>query len=138
VAQALDNLGALYAAQKRYNDAEPFFKKALSIRESKDIDSLSNMALLYEAVSDARRADDFFQRAILIGDKGLGADHPEVIQTMDAYAKMLRSVGRVADARKVEARAKELKDKLTPQVTSGPVAATGATGGPPPPPVPKR
>ena len=84
-----------------------------------------------------KRADDYFQRAILIGEKGLGADHPEVITTMDAYAKMLRAAGRPLDAKKVETHMKELKDRLVPQVTAGALGASGAqgaSGGLPPPP----
>jgi tetratricopeptide (TPR) repeat protein len=123
VAQALDNLGSLYAAQKRYSDAEPFFKKALAIRETQYHESLSNLALLYDATGDMKRSDDYFQRAILVGEKGLGADHVEVLQTMDAYAAMLRKAGRIADAKKVEARLKELKGRLAPEAASGPERA---------------
>ena len=93
--------------------------KALAIRETKDVESLSDLALLYQAVKDLKRADDYYQRAILIGEKGLGGDHPEVLDTMNEYAAMLREAGRLADAKKVEARAKELKDKLPPPAKPG-------------------
>ncbi len=114
VAQSLDNLGSLYAAQKRYDEAEPFFRKGLAIRETRDIESLSNLALLYEAQKDAKRSDDYFQRAILIGEKGLGSDHPEITDTLDEYAVMLHAAGRLTDAKKVEAHAEEMKKKLAP------------------------
>jgi len=125
IAQAMDNLGTLYSAQKRYADAEPFFKKALAIRETKDIESLSNLALLYAATKDLKRSDDYFQRAILVSEKGLGGDHPETTDLLDEYASMLRTAGRVLDAKKVEAHSKELKDKLA--ALKQPVA-TAATG----------
>jgi len=134
VARALDNLGALYSKQTRYQDAEPYFKKALAIRESQDVDSLSNLGLLYEAINDLKKADDYFQRAILIGDKGLGGDHPEVLDVMAEYSKMLKANGRALEAKKVDARMKELKDHLTPQITAGAVGASGASGGGAPPP----
>ena len=123
VAQSLDNLGSLYAAQKRYDVAEPFFKKALAIRETHDIESLSNLALLYEAQKDWKRADDYFQRAILVGEKGLGGDHPEITDTLDEYAVMLHAAGRLMDAKKMEAHAKEVKDKLGPQKAAAAQAA---------------
>lgn len=126
IAQSLDNLGSLYSAQKRYDDAEPLFRKALAIRETHDIESLSNLALLYEARNDMKRSDDYFQRAILIGEKGLGGDHVEVLEVIDEYATMLRAAGRPVDAKKAELRLKELKDKLTPPVTAGAQGATGA------------
>ncbi len=126
VAQALDNLGTLYSAQKRYADAEPMFKKALAIRETQDIDSLSNLGLLYEATNDMKRADEYFQRALLVGEKGLGGEHTEVVGTLEQYATMLHAAGRLADAKKVEAHEKELKDKLTAQKASGPETAPDA------------
>jgi len=120
VAQALDNLGALYSAQKRYADAEPMFKKALAIRETQDIESLSNLGLLYEATNDMKRSDEYFQRALLVGEKGLGGDHTEVLGTLEEYAAMLHAAGRNLDAKKVEAHEKELKDKLSAQKAGGP------------------
>jgi tetratricopeptide (TPR) repeat protein len=109
-AQALDNLGALYSAQQKYNDAEPLFKKALWIRELSDMESLYNLALIYQAKNDAKNADLFYQRAILIGDKGLGGEHPEVGPTFAAYEVFLRATGRVAEAKKIAARLHELTD----------------------------
>lgn len=125
VAQALDNLGALYSAQKRYADAEPMFKRALSIRETQDIDSLSNLGLLYEATNDMKRSDEYFQRALLVGEKGLGGEHTEVLGTLEEYATMLHAAGRSLDAKKVEAHEKELKDKLTAQKANGPDTVEG-------------
>ena len=125
VAQELDNLGALYSAQKRYADAEPMFKRALAIRETQDIESLSNLGLLYEATNDMKRSDEYFQRALLVGEKGLGGDHIEVLGTLEQYAAMLHAAGRNLDAKKVEAHEKELKDKLSAQKASGPETVDG-------------
>jgi tetratricopeptide (TPR) repeat protein len=122
-AQALDNLGALYAAQKRYSEAEPLFRKALAIRETRDIESLSNLALLYEATNDLKRADDYFQRAILVGEKGLGGDHVEVLDTIDEYVVLLRIAGRTADAKRMLAHRKELEGRYLPQKPIGQEAA---------------
>lgn len=135
VAQALDNLGALYSAQKRYAEAEPMFKGALAIRETQDIDSLSNLGLLYEATNDMKKSDDYFQRALLVGEKGLGGEHTEVIGTLEEYATMLHAAGRLADAKKVEAHKKELEDKLSAQKANGP--ETVAAPGPPAVPIQK-
>jgi tetratricopeptide (TPR) repeat protein len=135
VAQSLDNLGSLYSAQKRYAEAEPLFKKALAIRETKDIESLSNLALLYEATSDLKRSDEYFQRAILTGEKGLGGDHPEVVDTLDEYAVMMHVAGRLMDAKKMEAHAKDMKEKLAPEKAEAAQAANvkvavASSGGP--------
>ena len=42
------------------------------------MESLYNLALIYQAKNDAKNADLYYQRAILLGDKGLGGEHPEV------------------------------------------------------------
>ncbi len=127
VAMTLDEIGALYTAQKRYPEAESYFKKALAIREERDIDSLSNLAQLYVATNDPKRAEDYFQRAILIGEKGLGAEHAGVTTVMDQYATLLHQTGRVADAKKMEAHSRDLKDKISAANVGAP-GASGASG----------
>jgi tetratricopeptide (TPR) repeat protein len=113
-AQALDNLGSVYSAQQRYDDAEPYFKHALGIRELSDMESLSNLALLYHAKDDDKKADLYFQRAILIGEKGMGGDHPEVANILETYETFLRTTGRIADAKKVAAHIKDLSEHKDP------------------------
>ena len=49
-----------------------------------------------------------------------------MVTVLDEYAQMLRAANRPLDAKKVEARLKELKEKLNPQVNAGAVGATGA------------
>jgi tetratricopeptide (TPR) repeat protein len=117
-AQALDNLGSVYSAVQKYDDAEPLFKKALGIRESSDIESLSNLALIYQAKNDPKKADLYFQRAILIGEKGLGGEHEELTQTLETYETFLKNAGRLADAKKIEARVKELTEHKEPQTAT--------------------
>ena len=80
-------------------------------------------ALLYEVQKDWKRADDYFPRAILVDEKGLGGDHPEITDTLDEYAVMLHAAGRLMDAKKMEAHAKEVKDKLGPQKAAAARAA---------------
>ncbi|HXE63740.1 MAG TPA: tetratricopeptide repeat protein [Bryobacteraceae bacterium] len=134
IAEALDAIGTTYSAQKRYPEAEPYFKKALAIRETKTIESLTSLGQLYATIDDLKRSGDYFERASLIGQKGLGGDHPEIITTLESYAVMLRMANRIADARKVEAQVKELKEKWpskdvgTVVASAGPAGATGSTG----------
>ena len=135
VAEALEAIGTNYSAQKRYSDAEPYFKQALTIRETKSIDTLTGLAQLYATIGDMKRSGDYFERAALIGLKGLGGDHPEIVTTLESYAVMLRMANRVAEARKVDAQVKELKEKWpsaadvgTVVASAGPVGATGSRG----------
>ena len=119
-------------AQKRYSDAEPYFRQALTIHETKSIGTLTGLAQLYATTGDMKRSGDYFERAELIGLKGLGGDHPEIISTLESYAVMLRMANRMTDARKVDAQVKELKEKWPSAADAGTVVASvgaeGATG----------
>lgn len=134
IAEALDAIGTTYSAQKRYTEAEPYFKQALAIRETKTIESLTSLAQLYATTDDLKRSGDYFERAALIGQKGLGGDHPEIVETLESYAVMLRMANRVPDAVKIEAQVKALKEKWpskdigTVVASAGAAGATGATG----------
>jgi hypothetical protein len=71
------------------------------------------MALLNEALDSPQKADAFFKRALLIGEQGLGGEHPEVAEILEAYAVLLRNLKRPVEATKLENRAKEIKAKST-------------------------
>ncbi|HXJ38639.1 MAG TPA: tetratricopeptide repeat protein, partial [Bryobacteraceae bacterium] len=68
------------------------------------------LALLYQARQDFKTADQYYQRAILIGEKGLGGEHFEITDTLEQYATFLRNTGKTAEANKVAARIRELRD----------------------------
>src|SRR5262249_11303386 len=67
----------------RYAEAEPLYKRALTIdekalgQEHPDVAiALNNLAMLYVRRGRNAEADPFFKRAIAIDEKGLGPDHP--------------------------------------------------------------
>ena len=76
MATGTNNLAALYFIQKRFEDAEPLFKRSLEIRE-----------------------------------KILEPGHPEIIQSLVNFSAVLRKTGRTSDAKKMEARVRELRRK---------------------------
>jgi Tetratricopeptide repeat len=123
---ALDNLAALYATEGRLTKAEPLYLRSLAIREEQIIGSLDTLALLYETTNAASRAELFYKRAMLLGETGLGGGHPEISNTMQNYAAMLRALKRPAEASRVEARAKEIKvkaqEKMKPAIAGPPPA----------------
>jgi len=125
-ALALDNLAALYATEGRLTKAEPLYLRSLAIREEQIIGSLDTLALLYETTNAATRAELFYKRAMLLGETGLGGGHPEISNTMQNYAAMLRALKRPAEASRVEARAKEIKvkaqEKMKPAIAGPPPA----------------
>ncbi len=105
---------------------EPMFKEGTGDPGDNGYRQLvENLGLLYEATNDMKRSDEYFQRALLVGEKGRGGEHTEGLGTLEEYATMLHVAGRLADAKKVEAHEKELKDKLTAQKANGPETTEG-------------
>ena len=66
-----------------------------------------------ECFSDLQdpRTQPLFKRSLAIDEKALGPDHPNVAQSLDNYAALLRATGRTAEAVKMEARAKAIRVK---------------------------
>jgi tetratricopeptide (TPR) repeat protein len=112
VAQSLDNLATLYSTEQKFTTAEPLYLRALRIREKDTLTSLETMGLLNEALNTPQKADAYFKRAVLIGEQGLGGEHPEVAEILETYAVLLRNLKRPMEAAKLEARVKELKAKV--------------------------
>ena len=75
----------LYRRQGRYADAEPLYKRTLSILEKAlgpdhpDVaTALSNLAELYQDQGRYADAEPLFKRSLSIHEKALGPDHPDV------------------------------------------------------------
>lgn len=118
VATSLNNLAALYFAQGRYTEAEPLYQRALDIWEKAlgpdhpDVArSLNNLAELYRDQGQYAKAQPLYQRALDILERALGADHPDVAIILSNYADLLRKLVRKGAAKKMEARAKAIRDK---------------------------
>ncbi len=84
----------LYDAQGRYAEAEPLYKRSLSIRE-----------------------------------KALGPEHPNVAQSLENYAALLRKTGRDAEAARMETRAKKCEPRTQSGRLSQGVYSIGCLGG---------
>jgi len=73
--------------------------------------SLSNLALLYNYEGKYSEAEPLYKRVVAIREKNLGPEHPDVAQSLDAYAALLRQAGQKADAEKMEDRARKIRAK---------------------------
>jgi tetratricopeptide (TPR) repeat protein len=73
VGAILNNLGQLYFSQRRYEEAESSYRRALEIRE-----------------------------------KSLGPNHPDLAQTLNGYAALLKKTKRKAEAEALLTRANEI------------------------------
>jgi hypothetical protein len=72
---------------------------------------MSNLAEMYYAEGRYQDAEPLYVRAVKIGEKSLGPAHPDVVITLHYYAALLRKLHRKAEARKVEARVRQLRAK---------------------------
>ena len=97
LATTLNRLAELYRLQRKYEQAEPLYQRALKIREKAlgpehpDVaTTLNNLAFLY-AFQDSPKAplghkygqaEPLYQRALAIREKSLGPEHPSVASTL--------------------------------------------------------
>ncbi len=72
---------------------------------------LNNLALLYQAQGNYAEAEPLYRRSLAIQEKALGPEHPNVVQSLENYAALLRETGRADEAAEMEARAKAIRAK---------------------------
>ncbi len=104
-ARLLNNAGYYLHEQGRYAEAEPLFRKALSIYEQQlgenhpDVaSSLNNLAELYRAQGRYAEAEPLFRKALSIYEQQLGENHPHVASSLNNLALLYDSQGRYAEA----------------------------------------
>jgi tetratricopeptide (TPR) repeat protein len=117
LAISLLNLGKVYYDQGKFLEAEPFFRQArtilFAISESdatdEDIDTLlmisNNLALTAVERGQFREAEYRYKEVIRLTEARKGPNHPDLVQYLNNYAKLLRLTKRPAEAKRVEARA---------------------------------
>jgi tetratricopeptide (TPR) repeat protein len=126
LAISLINLGKVYYEENRVVEAEALFNRALLILTKKvltegDDELRENMLSLADCDFDLGlikrdsknygEAEKYFQLGLLAKSKILGEDHPSLVIPLMEYAKTLRLMKRLAEASRVEARAKAIGNK---------------------------
>jgi tetratricopeptide (TPR) repeat protein len=93
-------LAGLYEAMGDYAKAEPFFRRALEIRNTvlgpehpDTAASLNNLAALYWAMAVYDQALPFYQRALKIREKALGPEHPRTAISLNNLALLYQAMG---------------------------------------------
>ena len=71
----------------------------------------TNLASLYQAQGNYADAEPLYRRSLAINEKVLGPEHPDVAQSLENYAALLRKTGRADEAVEMEARAKAIRAK---------------------------
>ncbi len=106
VAAALNDLGGLYKDQKKFDEAEPIFKRAASILQGKTSPrELVLMAMvqhnLCEMYRDQKKLDEAEKagkEALSIRESVLGAQKPAVADTLRVLASVYVAAGKSAEA----------------------------------------
>ncbi len=105
LASSLNNLGRCLLEQGLLDNAEPVFKRALTIREKKaGADSvevaeiLNSLGTLYELKKKPEDAEQSFQKALTIRQRKLGPEHVEVAITLNDLGNLYAGEGKTDQA----------------------------------------
>jgi Tetratricopeptide repeat len=71
--------------------------------------SLNNLAALYHMQGQYALAEPLFKRSLVIREKTLGPDHPDVATTLEGLVLLYRLTNRTAEADALDKRAREIR-----------------------------
>jgi tetratricopeptide (TPR) repeat protein len=115
-ARLLDDMAVLAIAQRKFDDASKLLSTARMIeieRLGPDNgqlgENLWRSAVLERARGTSATAQPLFERSIAILEKTDGASSPALKPVLADYAALLKKMGRLRDATRVEARAATVK-----------------------------
>lgn len=121
VAVSLINLGKVQYEQEEWVHAKESFDRAFIIltdipekqRTEEQYENLvmcaNNLALIYVEEKKYDQAEKFYLKAIEILTALKGPQHPDLVGYLKNYAKLLRTMNRLAEADKVDARIEEIE-----------------------------
>ena len=118
LAAALNNLALLYDRQGRFQDAEPLYRHALSIKEKTLAPSdpslgtaFNNMASLYERMGRYAEAEPLYRKALALWQKLPKPDNRSIALVLSNLAGLYVKQGRLDDAGKLHKQSLALKEK---------------------------
>lgn len=102
LATSLHNAGELYTRLEKYDEAERLLQRALSIRKTEDAETartLCALGRLSYGRGNRDKAESFYRRSLVMREKVLGKDHPDVAETLSGLALVisLKEIGRAED-----------------------------------------
>ena len=118
VATGLNNLAAVYRAEKKYAEAAPLYERALALREKTlppdhpDVAvSLNNLAVLYDAQDQFERAEPLYKRALASRERSLPPDHPDLAASLSNLGELYLAQRRFDRAEPLLVRAYDIRAK---------------------------
>jgi tetratricopeptide (TPR) repeat protein len=116
---SLNQLATLYRSQGKYNEAEPLYKRSLSIDKKiygedhpNVATSLNNLALLYCNQGKYNEAEPLLLLSLSISEKQLGENHPSVAVILNNLATLYNSQGRYNEAEPLYLRSLSIDEKI--------------------------
>lgn len=114
----LTNLAMVYHNQGRTTEAEPLYKRGLSIREQalgkghRDVGtSLTNVGLCYYSEQRYAEAEPFLKRGLAVTEKALGGAHPDVGGALSNLGIVYHAQRRFAEAEAMFQRSLTIYEK---------------------------
>ncbi len=106
-------------AQKKYEEAEPLYQRALKIRERIHgaealgiVPALHDLALLYVDQAKYAKAEPLYLRSLMIREKVHGSEHVDVAQSLYSVAYVLAKQAKYAEAEPLYLRSLTIREKL--------------------------
>jgi CHAT domain-containing protein/tetratricopeptide (TPR) repeat protein len=117
--QSVNNLAALYQTQGRYAEAEPLFRRTLSVLERvfgaehpNTLQSANNLAGLCVSQGRYGEAEALYRRTLAASERGLGAGHPQTLTSVSNLAGLYQVQGRYAEAESLHRRALTASERV--------------------------
>ena len=105
VAEALNALGVIYKFAGRFAEAEPLYRRALTIVAANGLDGgehlatlLHNLGGLAHSRGDFAAGEPLARRSVELRERALGAGHPTVAADREAWGALLEGLGRLPEA----------------------------------------
>lgn len=116
LAKSLNNMGALFHTQGKYEMALEHYRRALEwqkkmygdVHEAVGV-NLHNIAIAYCARANFVEAEPILAEALKIKEAVHGPDHPELISTLLHFSMLLSRTNRADEAKKLEERIETIK-----------------------------
>ncbi|MFT4927301.1 MAG: tetratricopeptide (TPR) repeat protein [Phenylobacterium sp.] len=108
-------LGRIFEAQGKYQQALPWYQRALEITEKNHhpgvAATLNNLAQLYDTLGKPELALSLYQRALEIDEKTYGPDHNKLAVTLNNLANLYRATEEFEQALPLFQRALKITEK---------------------------
>jgi tetratricopeptide (TPR) repeat protein len=115
---ALNELANVYYSQGKYGEAEPLYKRALTIYENAGgvnqlnvATTLNNLGLVAQSERKYDEAEGFYKRSLAIREKALGESHPDVATTLHNLGLLARIENKRDEAERFYKRALAIREE---------------------------